>query len=92
MDVFEVLFYYGLVGAVFMLWPYLKLGIGYLVRFFKHCTMLSFAVLISLGLCAGYLVIAGHVLFSVTSGLYFSFMLLYGRLLFSQDYRHEEVI
>ena len=38
------------------------------------------------------MLMVGHVLFSVTSGLYFSFMLLYGRLLFSQDYRHEEVI
>lgn len=92
MDVFEVLFYYGLIGALFMLWPYLKLGFGYVAKFFKNCTMLSFAVLLSLGLCAVYLVMAGHILFSVTSGFYFSFMLLYGRLLFSKDYRHEEVL
>lgn len=92
MDVFEVLFYYGLIGAFFMLWPYLKLGFGYVARFFKNCNILSFAVLLSLGLCAVYLIMAGHILFSVTSGFYFSFMLLYGKLLFSKDYQHEEVL
>lgn len=91
MDVFEVVFYYGLLGALCMLWPYLKLGFGYVIRFFKDCHLLSFSVLISLGLCAAYLVMAGHVLFSVTSGFYFSFMLLYGKLLYSKDYQKEEV-
>lgn len=91
MDVFEVLFYYGLVGAALMLWPYLKLGFGFVFRFFKNCTIWSFAVLLSLGLCAVYLIMAGHILFSVTSGFYFSFMLLYGKLLFCKDFKNEEL-
>lgn len=91
MDVFEVLFYYGLVGAALMLWPYLKLGFGFVFRFFKDCTIWSFAVLLSLGLCAAYLILAGHILFSVTSGFYFSFMLLYGKLLYCKNLKTEEL-
>ncbi len=91
MDVFEVLFYYGLIGAALMLWPYLKLGFGFVFRFFKDCTIWSFATLLSLGLCAAYLIMAGHILFSVTSGFYFSFMLLYGKLLYCRDLKTEEI-
>ena len=91
MDVFEVLFYYGLVGAVFMLWPYLKLGFGFVLKFIKERTMVAFAVFCSLSLCAFYLFMAGHILFSVTSGFYFSFILLYGKLLYSDNFKKEEI-
>ena len=91
MDVFEVLFYYGLVGAVFMLWPYLKLGFGFVLKFIKERTMVAFAMFCSLSLCAFYLFMAGHILFSVTSGFYFSFMLLYGKLLYSDNFKKEEI-
>lgn len=90
MDVFEVVIYYGLFGTVAMLWLYLKLGCGFVVAFFKNLKTLKLdlmplACLVSLGLCAGYLIIAGHVFFSVTSGFYFSFMLIFGKVLFAKD-------
>lgn len=92
MDLFEVVIYYGIFGAVVMLWVYLKLGFGFVINFFKNMKelkndLMPLACLVSLGLCAGYLIIAGHVLFSVTSGFYFSFMLIYGRALFTENSR-----
>lgn len=90
MDLFEVIIYYGLFGAAAMLWLYLKLGFEYVVHFFKDVKRLRLdlaplACLVSLGLCAGYLIIAGHVLFSVTSGFYFSYMLIYGKALYTES-------
>ena len=89
MDVFEVIIYYGLFGALCMLWLYLKLGLEYVVRFFKNLRGLQtdltpVACLVALGLCAGYLIIAGHILFSVTSGFYFSYLLLYGKAVYAK--------
>lgn len=83
MDLFEVFFYYGIFGFVAMLWVYFKLGITFVRKFFKSFNLLRFGVFISLGLCAGYLAVAGHVLFSVTSGFYFSFMLVYSQFVFN---------
>lgn len=91
MDVFEVICYYGLFGAFFMLAPYVVLGFSFVAKFFKNITLFTFATLISLILCAGYLVLAGHILFSVTSGFYFSFMLLYGKLLVTPDYQNSKI-
>ena len=90
MDLFEVIIYYGLFGTVAMLWLYLKLGLGYVWSFFKNWKVLKadlmpLACLVSLGLCAGYLLIAGHILFSVTSGFYFSYMLIYGKVIYTED-------
>ncbi len=89
MDLFEVVIYYGAFGALCMLWLYLKLGLGYVINFFKNLGQLQndlmpIACLLSLGLCAGYLIIAGHILFSVTSGFYFSYMLIFGQVLYCE--------
>jgi hypothetical protein len=84
MDVFEVLFYYGIFGAFAMLWLYVKLGAGMLKRFIpQRQEPYALACFISVGLTATYAVTAGHVLFSVTSGFYFAFMLLYSHLYFA---------
>jgi len=86
MDVFEVLCYYGLAGALAMLWLYLKLGINILKRFIpRRREDYALAAFISVGLTAAYAVMAGHVLFSVTSGFYFVFMLLYSYLYYAQS-------
>lgn len=88
MDLFEVVIYYGLFGAAAMLWLYIKLGLGFVVSFLKNTVMLKHdlmpvACLVSLALCAGYLLIAGHILFSVTSGFYFSYMLIFGKAIYA---------
>ncbi len=90
MDIFEVVIYYGLFGALVMLWLYAKLGFGFVWQFFKNMKglgddLMPLACLVSLGLCAAYLVAAGHMLFSVTSGFYFSFVLLYSKMLYTKD-------
>ena len=84
MDVFEVLFYYGVCGALSMLWLYIKLGVGMLKCFIpKRQEPYALACFVSVGLTAAYALVAGHVLFSVTSGFYFVFMLLYSHLYFA---------
>lgn len=83
MDVFEVLFYYGIFGAATMLWLYVKLGMGVLTRFTRRVDAYSLACFISVGLTGAYLLAAGHVLFSVTSGFYFALMLVYSHLYFA---------
>lgn len=85
MDVFEVLFYYGVFGAVCMLWIYCKAGINFIAGSFKHINFNTLGAFISLGTCVCYFVIAGHVLFSVTSGFFFSFLIVYGTYLLSGD-------
>ena len=97
MDLFEVVIYYGIFGAVAMLWLYLKLGLEFVWKFFKNIRELRYdlmpmAVLVSLGLCAGYLLIAGHILFSVTSGFYFSYMLLFGKITYTEDMERLSII
>ena len=89
--------YYGIFGAVAMLWLYLKLGLEFVWKFFKNIRELRYdlmpmAVLVSLGLCAGYLLIAGHILFSVTSGFYFSYMLLFGKITYTEDMERLSII
>jgi hypothetical protein len=86
MDVFEVLLYYGIFGALSMLWLYTKLGIGLIKSFIpRRQDAYALACFISVGLCAAYSVAAGHVLFSVTSGFYFAFMLVYSNLYFAES-------
>ncbi|MCR4962940.1 MAG: O-antigen ligase family protein [Firmicutes bacterium] len=81
MDLFEVVFYYGLTGAVTMLWTYLRVGVDFLKAFFRSAgDIVGVACFVSLGSTVAYLIIAGHVLFSVTSGFYFALVLLYARL------------
>jgi hypothetical protein len=79
MDVFEVFCYYGIFGAIAMLWLYLKLGFSFVFKFFHKVNLMTIGVFLSLLLCSGYLVMAGHVLFSVTSGFYFALMLVYSK-------------
>ncbi len=83
MDLFEVLFYYGVFGAICLLWFYAVTGLRFVGNFFKKITPVSIGVLCSLVLSVGYLTVAGHVLFSVTSGFYFALMLVYGTVMFN---------
>ncbi len=85
MDVFEVLFYYGIFGFCAMMWLYAKLAIQFFIGFFKNFSLTAIALLTSIGLCAGYLFIAGHVLFSVTSGFYFALTIVYSRVVFARQ-------
>jgi len=84
MDLCEVFFYYGIVGAAAMLWVYVKAGIDFVKALFKKFDVMGFALLIALLLCCGYLTFAGHILFSVTSGFYFSFTIIYSRVYFAK--------
>lgn len=85
MDVFEVIVYYGIVGAAAMLWIYVWLAVSFFKSLFRRFNIVSFALLIALGMCAGYLILAGHVLFSVTSGQYFVFVIAFSRLYFAKS-------
>lgn len=85
MDLVEVLLYYGLFGAVAMLWLYLSQGIRTVIDLFRAFTLRNLAVCVALGLAVGYLFLAGHILFSVTAGFYFAFMIVYARLFCSKD-------
>ncbi len=83
MDVFEVILYYGVLGAAALLWLYVKLGVQFLIDLFRHFDLMGLCIAVSLALCAGYLVIAGHVLFSVSSGFYFAIILALSRLYYT---------
>ena len=83
MDLCEVLCYYGIFGVAAMLWIYAKLGINFLLSFFRRINTVSVSLLLSLGMTVGYLAMAGHILFSVTSGFYLSFIILYSRVFFA---------
>lgn len=83
MDVFEVAIYYGIFGAVALLWLYVKLGVGFLIRMFKRFDLMGLCIAVSLALCAGYLIIAGHILFSVSSGFYFALTLVFATLYYT---------
>ena len=85
MDVFEVIFYYGVFGAVSFLWLYVKAAVDFLKGFFKRPDITGAALFAAIGMCAGYLVIAGHVLFSVTSGFYFVLVIIYSRAYFASE-------
>ena len=90
MDLFEVLFYYGIFGFAAMLWLYVRLAVDFLKGLFKSSDLRAVAVFFSIGMTVGYLIIAGHVLFSVTSGFYLAFAILYSRVLFA--HRPEEIL
>ncbi|MBQ7624338.1 MAG: O-antigen ligase family protein [Clostridia bacterium] len=77
MDIFEILFYYGVFGFVVLLFTYVYTTVRVTLSFFKKPGREGIFVLGSLAVCAGYFLIAGHVLFSVTSGFYFSLVLLF---------------
>lgn len=85
MDIFEIFLYYGLFGACAMLWIYCTLGFQFVVNFFKKFDLTAFALMLSLVMTTGYLVMAGHVLFSVTAGFYYSFTIIYSRVYFAKE-------
>ena len=85
MDIIEVFVYYGVFGLASMLWLYLTQGIKVVIELFRAFSLRNLACCIALALCVGFLVLAGHVLFSVTSGFYFAFMIGYTRLVCSRE-------
>ncbi len=85
MDLFEVVIYYGLVGAAAMLWLYVWLAVEFIKSLLKKCDLIGFAFFIAIGMTFGYLTLAGHVLFTVTSGQYFVLAIAFSRLYFADD-------
>lgn len=85
MDIIEVFVYYGVFGLASMLWLYLTQGIKVVIDLFRAFSLRNLACCTALALCVGFLVLAGHVLFSVTSGFYFAFMIGYTRLVCSRE-------
>ncbi len=85
MDLAEVLLYYGGIGAVTMLWFYLWHGACIIRDLFRNITLRCWTISVSLALCVCYLTLAGHTLFSVTAGYYFSFLMVYARIFCSID-------
>ena len=85
MDIVEVGVYYGVFGLVTMLWLYLSQGVKVVIDLFRCFSLRNLACCLALGLCVGFLVLAGHMLFSVTAGFYFAFMLGYTRLVCSRE-------
>ncbi len=83
MDICEVFVYYGLLGCVTMLWLYLTNGFKLVIDLFRNFSLRNLACCLALALSVGFLVMAGHVLFSVTGGFYFAFMIAYTRLVCS---------
>ena len=86
MDVFEVWLYYGVFGVVTFLWLYVKAAVDFFKGLFhRRFDAMCLALIASIGMVAGYLIIAGHVLFSVTSGFYFIFAIAYSRAYFAHE-------
>ena len=54
---------------------------------FRRFDLMGLCIAVALALCAGYLIIAGHVLFSVSSGFYFALMLAISRLYYTPQPR-----
>jgi len=92
MDIFEVILYYGIPGAIVMLWLYALNIFKMVIDFFKNFSLLNLAVCVAIGLGIGYMFIAGHTLFSVTAGFYFAFMIVYGRLFCSREGLNSKII
>jgi len=85
MDVLEVLCYYGIFGVFAMLWIYVASGYLLIRNFLKNINFDSVMVVTAIVLCTGYMLIAGHILFSVTSGYYYTMMFAYADILFTDD-------
>ena len=90
MDIFEVLCYYGIFGLAAMLWLYVWTAVCFIRDFFRKFSLEAIALFIGIGLTVGYMVVAGHVLFSVTSGFYLSFAILFSRVVFAE--RPEDIL
>lgn len=87
MDVFELLVYYGVVGGTALAWYWLRELWRFVLAFFRRLrgSLPAASCLLALVLGCAYLFLAGHVLFSVTSGFYLAMLLLYGEALARQD-------
>jgi hypothetical protein len=85
MDVLEVLCYYGIFGAVAMLWIYVASGYMLIKNFLKNVNFDTVMAVTAIVLCTGYMLIAGHILFSVTSGYYYTMMFAYADILCCDD-------
>lgn len=83
MDIFEVVIYYGIFGAVAMLWLYLKLGTDFLRSFFKNVNTMGICLFVAIGMTTAYMAMAGHVLFSPTSGFYYVLILAYAKVFYT---------
>lgn len=81
MDLFDIGLMYGLFGFVTMTQMYIRYGVQFLMNMVRNFNVLVFGAFISLGITVGYLIVAGHILFTVTSGFFFAFVLVYARLL-----------
>ena len=92
MDLFEVFIYYGVFGTIIMTYLYLKLGVGFLRKFTKQVDLYSVACFLAVGLTTGYLILAGHVLFTVTSGFYYALILLYAHLYLSPSPQEVKIL
>ena len=92
MDILEVVIYYGVLGAAAMLWLYLSQGVRVVLDLFRCFSLRNLACCVALGLCVGFLFMAGHVLFSVTGGFYFAFLIAYTRLLHSRKGLEAKII
>ena len=66
-----------------MLWLYVWLAVEFIRSLLKQFDIISFALFIGLGMSFGYLALAGHVLFTVTSGQYFVLAIAFSRLYFA---------
>lgn len=85
MDVLELFLYYGVLGAAALAWVYLKNGVQFVIDLFRRFSLTAWCSMLSLVLCCGYLFLAGHTLFSVTSGFYFALTILYARVFCSAE-------
>jgi len=92
MDIFEVVIYYGLFGALAMLWLYLKLGVDFLIGFFRKIDTMGVCLFVAIGMCTAYMAMAGHVLFSPTSGFYYVLILAYAKVYYTPDPRDIRLI
>lgn len=92
MDVFEVLIYYGILGAAAMLWLYISQGLCVVQDLFRRFSLRNMACCLALALCVGYLFMAGHVLFSVTGGFYFAYLIAYTRIVHSKKAFEAKII
>lgn len=80
MDMLEVFFYYGIIGFTILMYPYIMRGLAFLFYMFKNFDMENFALFLSIGIGAGTAFLAGHVLFSATSGIYLSLIVAFAYL------------
>lgn len=92
MDVFEVLIYYGVLGAAAMLWLYISQGFCIVRDLFRRFDLRNLVCCTVLALCVGYLFMAGHVLFSVTGGFYFAYLIAYTRIVHSKKAFESKII